>query len=213
MYNGRDSQHSSRISWIYAWHDISKDTTTRIRLIQIDDCENVPSAFDPIAKTMSLIITEDKKWHLYVLGCEVTSMNCPALQSIPAELDHNSAKEFLARIEHLRICPGNLKKEHIEVVRGKREKVVHIDLTGHTKTVRHQDCYRLILPSETCCPKCHFSQAMLRMRLARANFKGTTQASGKRTNWRYMNTPQKRQQHIYEDSSFSLHCMLERTIA
>ena len=158
------------------WYDISQDTATRLRLIQIDDREDIPSGFDPITKTMSLIIGKDRKWHLYVLGYEVTHKNCPALQSIPTQLDINSAEGFLASIDNYKVCPGNPRREHVDIVKAKHgyiintrgEKTAQLDSNGRTETVRHKDCHRLILPNEVRCMKCRFSLKMLCMRLARA---------------------------------------------
>ena len=118
--------------------------------------------------THSLTISEDLSWTALVHGHQVNSTKCTPLSDVPHQLNSESLKVLVAKLDSCWVCPGHPDKKFVEMVISKKGKLtsinkevvatidsaVPVQLNGdlYTQTVRHKSC--AILTNDTKCAKC-----------------------------------------------------------
>ena len=157
----------------------------------------------PIAITICLLIAKNRTWSVYVHGHLVD--HCPALHEIPKVLVEKDASNLISKLNGLNVCVGQPDTKFIDVCIAKKgqilsrnnQVVAYLDSTAcvsadgqmYAKTVRHSQCEMLVLGSR--CNKCANYRDNLRV-ISRNHLLSKKQTKySKRTNFRYMKTPQK----------------------
>ena len=165
--------------------------------------------------THSLTVSEDLSWTALVHGHPVKSINCDLLLSTPNQLNDESLKALVAKLDSCRVCPGHPDSNFVEMLMSKKGKLTSnngketvatidsaapVQLNGnvYTQTVRYKACQ--ILTADTKCWQCVRYRDSLRKSFHRWKKRINTSPSRKtattsHTNLRFLNTPERQQRY------------------
>ena len=91
------------------WFDHSVSNLNFIRLCKVIDSSL--SKHQPLVITHYLIIQSNHSWKVYVHDRDVSE--CPALNSIPQQVNEASAVELLRLVDRLQVCPGHPENKFV----------------------------------------------------------------------------------------------------
>ena len=83
--------------------------------------DNSSSKRQPLVITHCLIIQGNHSWKAYVHDHDVSE--CPALNSIPQQVNESSAVELLRLVDRLQVCPGQPENKFVEFAESKKGKL------------------------------------------------------------------------------------------
>lgn len=191
-----------------SWSDQSPSPLTSIKLCKIHS--EASSSKQSLIVTHCLSVSSNMQWSVSVHNHEVKPNNCPALASVPHELNLQSFTYLLHLVDRLKVCVGQPDDQFVMMASSKNKVLksrdgsvmailddyapVVVDGAVLAKTVRTAKCELLLDGDNIKCTACKTYRATLRTLYNRYLHRSSDKISdvSSHVNIRYMNTPEKK---------------------
>ena len=166
-------------------------------------CKLSSNSVKSITVTFCVAITPDYHWTLTAYGKVVDRAGCYALQNIPEQLSMDQLQCLLSVLDTCTVCTGHPEPHFVRMAESRKGKlfskdgkkiVAILDTCSGEKTIRSSLCGLVVKGKK--CSACVSYRSTLRKSFHRWQKKRSVsspqhQSPSSRTNFRFLNTPQK----------------------